>query len=70
MGKTDEMPVELRRETFAALVAMQDEKMGVAESREAVAAQFGVDVEAVRAVENEGMATAGRRSARGSVARY
>lgn len=44
-----------RREMFAALVAAQDRKMGVRASRDAVAAEFGVDVEAVEEVEDEGL---------------
>ncbi|MFO0798300.1 MAG: hypothetical protein U0804_12555 [Gemmataceae bacterium] len=44
-----------RREMFAALVAAQDEGLGVKQSRQAVAARFGVDVETVAEVEDEGL---------------
>ncbi len=49
------LTVERRREVFAAVVAAQDEGLSVWDSREVVARRFGVDVETVRAVENEGL---------------
>jgi hypothetical protein len=45
-----------RREIFAALVAAQDRRMSVADSRAAVAERFGVTVDEVRAIEREGLA--------------
>jgi hypothetical protein len=47
---------ERRREMFVAVVAAQDEGLSVWDSRELIARRFGVDVEVVRAVENEGLA--------------
>jgi hypothetical protein len=44
-----------RRELFAALVAAQDEGLGVRASRELVAERFGVDPETVAEVEDEGL---------------
>jgi len=55
MDAVVELSVELRREMFSALVAAQDEKMGVKESREVIANRFGVDVSTVREVEDEGL---------------
>jgi hypothetical protein len=50
-----ELAEEQRREMFAALVVAQDKKMGVKESREAIAGQYGVDVKTVCKVEDEGV---------------
>jgi hypothetical protein len=44
-----------RMEVFAALVAAQDGRMGVAQSREAVAERFGLAQEQVRRIEREGL---------------
>ncbi|AMV26938.1 hypothetical protein VT84_21230 [Gemmata sp. SH-PL17] len=49
------LTLERRRELFAAVVAAQDEGLSVWDSRELIARRFGVDVEVVRAVENEGL---------------
>lgn len=49
------LPIERRRELFAALVAAQDRGLSVGDSRELVARRFGVDVAAVQAVEDEGL---------------
>jgi hypothetical protein len=44
-----------RREIFLALVKAQDQKLGVAESRQLVAQRFGVSEVQVRWIENEGL---------------
>jgi hypothetical protein len=44
-----------KRELFVALVAAQDEGLGVKASRETIAARFGVDAETVVEVEEEGL---------------
>jgi hypothetical protein len=49
------LTIDRRREMFVAIVAAQDEGLSVWDSRELVARRFGVDVEVVRAVENEGL---------------
>ncbi|VTR95506.1 unnamed protein product [Gemmata massiliana] len=49
------LTLERRRELFAAVVAAQDEGLSVWDSRELIARRFGVDVEVVREVENEGL---------------
>ncbi|MBP3954742.1 hypothetical protein J8F10_05515 [Gemmata sp. G18] len=49
------LTLERRRELFVAVVAAQDEGLSVWDSRELIARRFGVDVEVVRAVENEGL---------------
>lgn len=54
-SEPDELPEPKRREVFAALVAAQDEGLGVRPSREAVAARFGIPYEAVCEVEEEGL---------------
>ena len=46
---------ERRRQMFVALVAVQDEGLPVRESRETIARRFGVSVEEVREVEDEGL---------------
>ncbi|WP_238389429.1 hypothetical protein [Urbifossiella limnaea] len=53
--ETAELTEVQRRELFAALVAAQDEGLGVKKSRQAVAARFGVDAETVVEVEDEGL---------------
>jgi hypothetical protein len=53
--ETTDLTEAQRRAVFAALVAAQDGGMGVRPSREAVAARFGVDAEAVAEVEEEGL---------------
>jgi hypothetical protein len=50
-----DLPEDKRKELFHALVTLQDEGVGVAESRAFVAGQFGVGVEVVVQVEAEGM---------------
>jgi hypothetical protein len=50
-----ELTEQRRRELFAALVAAQDEGLSVRESRETIARRFGVDVETVTEVEDEGL---------------
>ncbi len=51
--ETADLTETQRREMFAALVAAQDEGLGVKKSRQAVAARFGVDAETVAQVEDE-----------------
>jgi hypothetical protein len=53
--ETADLTETQRRALFAALVAAQDEGLGVKPSRAAVAARFGVDAEAVAEVEDEGL---------------
>jgi hypothetical protein len=53
--ETADLTETQRRALFAALVAAQDEGLGVKQSRQTVAARFGVDVEAVGEVEDEGL---------------
>jgi hypothetical protein len=50
-----ELTAEERRSMFVALVAAQDEGLSVRESRETIARRFGVDVEQVCEVEDEGL---------------
>ena len=52
---TETLPVDRRRELFAALVAAQDEGLNVASSRERVAAQFGATARQVESIEREGL---------------
>jgi hypothetical protein len=49
------IPEVRRKEIFLALVEAQDHEMTVAQSREAVARQFGVSEEEVREIEREGL---------------
>ncbi len=51
----DNLPEDRRREIFMALVDAQDHEMTVSQSREAVAARFGVSEEQVRKIEREGL---------------
>ena len=51
----DNLPEDRRREIFHALVDAQDQEMTVAQSREAVAARFGVSEGQVRRIEREGL---------------
>ena len=53
--ESQDLPEPRRRELFAALVAAQDEGLGVKQSRETVAARFGVGPETVAEVEEEGL---------------
>ena len=53
--EVEALPLERRREMFAAVVAAQDEGLSVWDSRELIARRFGVDVEVVRGVEAEGL---------------
>jgi hypothetical protein len=50
-----EVPEPRRREIFLALVEAQDQQVGVAESRQLVAAKFGVRQKDVVAIEREGL---------------
>ena len=54
-ASTDPLPEARRREVFAALVAAQDDGAGVADSRAAVAARFGLTADVVARIEEEGM---------------
>ena len=47
--------VDRRREVFAALVAAQDAGLGVAASRQQVAAQYGLTTKTMEKIENEGL---------------
>lgn len=49
------IPVERRREIFAALVAAQDTGLDVATSRKQVAAQFGLTAKTIEKIEKEGL---------------
>jgi hypothetical protein len=51
----DNLPEDRRREIFLALVEAQDHEMTVSQSREAVAARFGVSEGQVRKIEREGL---------------
>lgn len=50
-----DLPEELRRSVFAALVAAQDEGQAVAASRESVAARFELTTDRVQDIEREGL---------------
>ena len=50
-----ELTEQRRREMFTALVAAQDEGLSVRDSRAAIARRFGVSVEVVAEVEDEGL---------------
>lgn len=52
---TPDLTDDARRAIFAALVTAQDEGQSVAASREKVAAEFGVSVQQVQAIEREGL---------------
>ena len=45
-----------RKEIFREIVRVQDEGLGVDASRSHIAKQFGIDVDEVREIENEGIA--------------
>lgn len=49
------IPIERRREIFAALVAAQDSGLDVAASRKQVAAQFGLTAKTIEKIEKEGL---------------
>ena len=53
--ESQDLPEPRRRELFVALVAAQDEGLGVKQSRETIAARFGVGAERVAEVEEEGL---------------
>jgi hypothetical protein len=54
--KLEESPPEtLRMEIFKALVEAQDEGMGVARSRKAIADRFGISEGQVKEIEDEGL---------------
>ena len=55
-GQTGQsLPEDRRKEIFLALVDAQDRAQSVAQSRQAVAARFGVSEDQVRQVEREGL---------------
>lgn len=49
------LPETRRKEIFMALVHTQDKKIGVARSRQVVAGEFGVTVDQIRRIEDEGI---------------
>lgn len=49
------LTIEERREVFLALVQAQDGGMTVGQSREYIAAQFGLSEDEVRRIEQEGL---------------
>lgn len=49
------MTEDQKREVFAALVAAQDEKLSVSESRKVVAEKFEVTVDQVKEIEELGL---------------
>ncbi len=49
------LPEPRRKEIFLALVETQDRRVGVARSRQLVASQFGVSVDQIRMIEQEGL---------------
>ena len=53
--KSEGLSEPVRRELFAALVAAQDEGLGVKASREAVARRYEVDERTVSKIEEEGL---------------
>jgi hypothetical protein len=52
---TDALPEDRRKEIFLALVDTQDQKVGVTQSRTAIAERFGVSEGQVRQIEREGI---------------
>ncbi len=52
---SDSLSEDRRREIFAAIVEAQDRGISVAESRQQVAAKFGITRDAVAQIEREGM---------------
>ncbi len=55
-NKTEEAPPEARRkEIFLALVQAQDRNVGVANSRQLIAKQFGLSESQVKMIEEEGL---------------
>jgi len=54
-GTDQPLPEQRRKEIFQALVEAQDREMGVAQSRELIAGQFGVSEEQIRQIEREGL---------------
>jgi hypothetical protein len=55
MAEDESLAVERRMAIFRAVVEAQDGKATVAQSRQAVAARFGVTERQVRAIEREGL---------------
>jgi hypothetical protein len=53
--KDTELTEAQRKEIFLAVVDAQDHDLSVAESRKLVAERFGITVEQLRAIENEGL---------------
>lgn len=49
------LPETRRKEIFLALVETQDQDVGVARSRQLVSGRFGVSVEQIRLIEQEGI---------------
>jgi DNA-directed RNA polymerase sigma subunit (sigma70/sigma32) len=54
-GTDEPLPEQRRKEIFLALVEAQDRELGVAQSRELIAGQFGVSEEQIRQIEREGL---------------
>jgi hypothetical protein len=54
VSQTTDHPEDRRRAAFKALVDAQDAGAGVTDSRAQVAAEFGLSVEQVAAIEREG----------------
>ncbi len=51
----EELPETRRKEIFLALVHTQDKRVAVARSRQVVAGQFGVSLDLIREIEEEGL---------------
>jgi hypothetical protein len=49
------LPEPRRKEIFLALVETQDQRVGVTRSRQLVAHRFGVSVDQIRLIEQEGL---------------
>jgi hypothetical protein len=50
-----DLPDEEQRAVFAALVAVQDESVGVVQSRKVIAERYGLTVEQVKELEERGL---------------
>jgi hypothetical protein len=53
--RKQDVPEDLRREAFRALVEAQDQSVSVLESREAIARRFDLTAEQIREIEREGI---------------
>jgi hypothetical protein len=51
----EQLPEDRRKEIFLALVEAQDQALSVVQSRQTVAARFGVSEDMVRRIEQEGL---------------